>query len=753
MDLALPLALRAGLLTYCLLVPGWAMLRAAGFVAASRLDWLLACLAAGAASTSLTVTTLLLAGLYFRPVAILVLALPLAYLVWSYAKVRPESRVSPIADAALRVWPPDPVDRAVIVAAAGFLIVYLIDAWTSPITWWDGLASWGKWTADWGRRTSSAEYVVGGYPQLVPRIASVMYKLTGAHSSVLPLDFIALHGFYVLFAAWFLAAGVRLSRLVDMPAWPVVLAGLGSMQFREHIGAGTVDVLVAAMVATVLALYVGLRRGLWSASHESLVLGAAALAAIFTKWPGGVALILLVLLHRTSRLVWPVDPDRAASLGRTVRRSLAIAAVGMLPFVIEQGVSELRIARWRPQPFEMNISLREIPTLLATDANVVYRGGDARVRAGLVQLRFWNSYDVPPTLRVLFTGFLALCLIASAMTWFGRATLPVLVAYSSVWLFWSSYDQRNIFGLLPVLALCASFGAARLWQLRPSLVWKNAIALVAGLFLVLAGGSLLKDAQGRAVGLMRGERTFAARMAALRGGVGEKVTLFYPQFDRDYRFISALSTRTDAAHVLVTYPLYRFFERGAHALSWWPYELVEAGDVFAGHEHHTPPNDPNWVLVADHPPNRIWLRVSGLRPAMPRVVYLTASGGMRRLLYDVRPTDVAAAGLVVWRATLTGDARISPVIEKSDALQTDSILTSAVCVRLPQSPASQCSGVVALTPGSDGARSHRVGLAIGVETDADPARVTLTIATPLGPRGGQPQSPASAPETRASARR
>ena len=160
------------------------------------------------------------------------------------------------------------MNRAVLAAAAVFLAVYLVDAWTSPITWWDGLASWGKWAADWGRRTSSAHYVTGAYPQLVPRLASVMYKIAGAHSDILPLDFFALHGFYVLFAAWFVLAAVRLSQLLEAPAWPVVLAGLGSMQFREHTGAGTVDVLVTATIVTLLALYLGLRRSDWSARRD-----------------------------------------------------------------------------------------------------------------------------------------------------------------------------------------------------------------------------------------------------------------------------------------------------------------------------------------------------------------------------------------------------------------------------------------------------------------------------------------------------
>ena len=630
----------------------------------------------------------------------------------------------------------DAVDRAVVVAAVGFLLVYLLDAWTSPITWWDGLASWGKWSADWGRRTSSAHYVVGGYPQLVPRIVSVMYKLTGAHSDLLPLDFFALHGFYVLFAAWFLLAAVRLTQVLRMPAWPVVLAGLGSIQFREHAGAGTVDVLVCALVTTLLALYFGLRSGTWGARREALVLGGSAFAVIFTKWTGAVGLLLLWLLDRALRRDPQLSPERTASLTRSVRHALGIAALGMLPFVIEQGVSELRIGRWEPDPFEMNISLRQIPTLLSTDANIVYRGGDAGVRAGLVQLRFWNSYDVPATLRPVFSLFLAVCLAASIASWFGRVTLPVLLAYSAVWLYWSSYDQRNLFGLLPVLALTASFGAAWLWRARPQILWPNAIAAGAGLFLILAGGGLLKDAQARIASFSAGPagaHALPARLAAMRGGVPDKVALFYPQWDRDYRLIAGLAGRTDAAHVLVTYPLFRFFERGAHALSLWPYERVRTGDVFAGHEYHAPPDDPRWLLVARLPPNRVWLRVDGLRRVTTRAGQ-SSNATTRRVLYDVEPGDIGSSGLVGWQVTITPAAGQSrALVEATGSLAVEASLTSTVCESVRDGLSYRCSGVAAIdVAGRDGYRTGQ--LMVGVETDAQSADVTLMVAPPIAGR-------------------
>ena len=112
--------------------------------------------------------------------------------------------------------------------------------------------------------------------------------------------------------------------------------------------------------------------------------------------------------------------------------------------------------------------------------------------------------------------------------------------------------------------------------------------------------------------MTRGDHALPARLAAMRGDIAGKVALFYPQLDVEYRFISALSQRTDATHVLVTYPLFRFFDRGAHALSLWPYNRVRSGDVFASHSYHTPPDDPRWVLLSRHPDNRVWLYVEAI---------------------------------------------------------------------------------------------------------------------------------------------
>ena len=672
-DVLLTIGFQAAVLLAAVVIPGWALCRLVGFRSRSWSDVTLVVLVLGAAYTSQMVTLLLLAHVYLRATAVIAILAPLAALVLWRRRVAAGEMPDAVA-----VPPRNAIDRAVLAAAALFILVYLIDAATSPMTWWDGLASWGKWAPDWGRRTHSANYLVGGYPQLVPRIISVLYKLSGNYSDVLPLDFFAAHVFYTFFAAWFVVAAVRLCDLLELPAWPAILAGLGSLLFREHIGAGTVDVLLAAQVTTLLALYLGWSRGAWrTAIDPAWVLAASVFATMFTKLTGIIGPLLVLSLQPSVR-------RRFASAGwSTPRRALLLGFALLLPFIIEQGYTELRIARFRPDPSEVNLSVRQTPALLATDAELTYRGGGLTSRPHLVQLRFWNSYDVPATLRVAFSLFLFGCLALSLRAWFPRAVLPVLLLYALMWGVWSSYDQRNIFAALPVVAIVATYGALYAYRLRPSIVWQSGIALFAGLFLVLAGGGLLKELQAR-VKAVTGPGGAAARLQAIAGGPDARIDFFYPQHAPDYRYVRALAEHTRARHVLVTSPMFRFFRNGAHALSLWPYDQVAPGDVFVAHEWHRPPDVPGWTFVQQGRGHRIWvfdpsIGDTAMRAATPAAAGQSAAGpdptGARVVEFDVPAKDLVGRGYVVWEAELPPGSKPPDVTYRASSVRLDPVTT------------------------------------------------------------------------------
>ena len=226
---------------------------------------------------------------------------------------------------------------------------------------------------------------------------------------------IAVHGLHVLFGAWYLAAMFGSGRVRHAPS-PFVLAGFGSLHFRDT-ATGTVDVLVAALSANALALYLGLARRSWrTRGYDFAVLGAALFAALCTKLTGIVTVVLVVAFHAARVRGTAVDRSHRPQLSQTLRRGLAIAGLSLAPFIVEQAMGELRVYTLAQSPFEVNISVRSMPGLLASDAEVVYRGEKMTARPQLVQLRFWNNYDVPATLRIVFTIALVVWLAAAIPT-------------------------------------------------------------------------------------------------------------------------------------------------------------------------------------------------------------------------------------------------------------------------------------------------------------------------------------------------
>jgi hypothetical protein len=304
-----------------------------------------------------------------------------------------------------------------------------------------------------------------------------------------------------------------------------------------------------------------------------------------------------------------------------------------------------------------------MPSLLATEADITYRGGGLASRPQLVQLRLWNSYDVPATLRTAFSLFLCGCLVLSLHALFARAVLPILIPFCVMWVLWSSYDLRNIFVVLPILGIVAAYGGSRAWVLRPQRVWQSTVATFAGLFLILAGGGLLKDLQARGKALT-GPDGLAARLEAIRGGPDPRIDFFFRQDAPDYHYVRALAARTRARHVLASSPIYRFFENGVYTMNLWPHGQITPGDLFVSHhEWHRPPDAPGWVFVHQGPSHRVWVFDPQIRET-PAGAFRGASPNTDGAMpistgeFDVAGDDLMRRGYVLWEAEI--DAGSAP---------------------------------------------------------------------------------------------
>ena len=687
------MAARLAVLSYCLVVPGRALVRWLGVQTASRIDALLIVITLSLSSVSAAVTLLLVAHLYYRPVLVVLLLCPAAFLVLSRHD-RPRDSAMAAAPRIQR----DNVELAILAAVALFLCVYLLDALTTPTGGWDGLVTWGKWTADWGRRNASGDYTVGGYPQLVPRFLSVLYKIDGTSQQVLPLDAFVIHAFGVAAAAWLVLASARLARLLDLPSWPLVLLSFGSLKFREQIGTGSVDVLLAAATVTLLALFLALRNGEWQARRGAwAVVGAAMFACIFTKVTGAFALAAVASLA-----IAGARRERARDERRQLLLGLAVALVAIAPFVVEQGLAESGARHGQLRPEEVNIPAGGMARVLAADSDQAYHGEPLAMRPKTAVLRFWNNYDVPDTLRWPMSALLLILFAAGAIRRDLRGLAVVVSLYAAIWLVWSSYDQRNLFLALPLIGAIAAAGTARLAS-RSGPLLLSLLAVLLGTFVVLSGGGLLKDAQARLKAMVGGPAAVLTRLGMMPQGPPDRPAFFFPRYAEVYRYVSTLARRTGAQHVFSTSPLFRFYANGVFTLFDWPDGLSHAGDVFAGHDGHRPDDAEAWVLVAAPGWHRVWLReqLQDMPIPSPEATSQPGAAGATDLMIETGPFDFDN-GVVAWQVTMAGvppALQVVAVFDTSDPQSIDAELSSTTVEADPTQLWTRYSGVVVLKPG------------------------------------------------------
>lgn len=647
-----------------LTVPGVAVLRAAQFRSAAPLDQLVAAVGLSVAACAAVVLLLLFAGLYVWLTIVGLLAGSAAYLVRSFR--RGHSRLAPTA-AAFKAYGRglSRTTLLVVTVLGSYLTILLVDALTTPIAWWDGLATWDKWATNWARRTNAGGIVLGGYPQLLPMFSSLIYKLTGNADRVLPADMFALHGVHVVFAGWFVAAAVRLAAVVGVRAWPVLAAAFGLATFRAEIGWGTADLLVAAFLTTTAAMYIGYVRGVWTAARPRLILALLIFGCGFTKITGLIVIGILVSVRALSG---------GRRIGPTVAKetTLAILASVILlgAFYAQQLYTDLRVPVSVLNAQETNLRLREMPGVLRSATAIAFRDDNGLVsRVSRAWRRTLIDYGIPGWFRPFFTGAVLLLVLGAMTTRDAVALLLPVVFYVGGWLCLSSYDLRNVTPVVPLIAAGGALGVPRLRSAVPivDILLRSALGAVFGIWILAATLALSRDT----IDLIRGLRHVPARVAALPAGPERRVETFFPPFAPQFRFLRDASELTGAAHVYLSLPFYRFFSNGIYVPGYWSASIVRPGDLFGGHDEHAPPGQERWWPIGEAPLHfwrgtlRIWVLPPDARPfdTVTRAegsegVSIAVGGDLRcdGFLYGhaVARGDLIRNRLLVWSARLAG---------------------------------------------------------------------------------------------------
>ena len=446
------------------LAPGLALLRASR-VRPRLGEMPVFVLATSLASSGLAVWALYFCGLYTRGAALALLAILAAAGAWGAAPLL-SRRTLRDAAARLRAIPLD--DWAPPLVAALLLEGVFESALGNPFSFWDAVVTWDKWAADAGARAGFGAQLVGGYPQLLPAIRSLFYKIAATPAgAVLPAEQLLLHGFDAVFPAILALSLFALGRRHRFPALLAFALLAACDPFFANFASGEADVPLAAFAAATAALLPPLAetRG---GGRALAPLALLFFATVFAKGTGVVLAAGLVAVA-------------AMRGGRpALRRALAASAVALafaLPFLAHQLWLSAHPAAREASPFLVALPLHAAHTRLFTP--------DLAHLAAM--LRRLVAHRAAPDGSDFALAVLGAGLAAAFVRRRTRGAALALLALLAFWFLTASYDWRNAFPALAFGSCVLTAAAAPLS--RRSLADPRNRRIV--LYAIVATGALL----------------------------------------------------------------------------------------------------------------------------------------------------------------------------------------------------------------------------------------------------------------------
>lgn len=436
----------------------------------------------------------------------------------------------------------------------------------TPMTAWDAVVSWDKWASDIASRHALGGYISGAYPQGLPLILSLFYKLM-PEGSVPALSFSHLlaTGFLQIFPLLLCLSLLSAARSLRInPLWPlgIVLANAGVLHCIIKFN-GYADIPLAASVAASIAV----ASELFSRNRQNGRLAAYVLTTVlfpvaFVKGNGIAVLVLalpfLLLYNRKTKVTSLLFASGAA---------LLLSGI----FYLHQWIAGVWTNLGETSPFNHSL------VVVATHSNLVSHSLSNLAK----QISVWcNFYGFSGTTAVILGALAGTAGLASLFI--PKKTRPAGIVSTLVILLWfltGSYDARNLVFIMPVIALAIPFAVNTLLAPRP--LPRSSVTV---LFIVLCAFSLSKTRLPEIARRPLGAYTVPN---AIRQSPGERRARLLKATEEELAFFSVSSAGRTAQHIVTPTEAYRSFTgKGVYPLQKNGLNNLAHGDIallaFAG---------------------------------------------------------------------------------------------------------------------------------------------------------------------------
>jgi len=310
----------------------------------------------------------------------------------------------------------------------------------TPMLAWDAIVSWDKWAVDMSMRHGLGQYLMGGYPQFLPTLHSVFYKIAGTGGDVFPVEHLLLHGFCVVYVAILMLSLWCLARNLPLPCMIAWLLFVWNKDVFGYLANGYVDIHLTATVSTACALLFSYRAGDWNARPgivpDATIFLLVLFPVAFTKGNGMIwSLLLAALLLRVS---WKQSRFAMGCV------SIALVMLSVAPYFLHQFYYSHHADLAERRPFLHAFTLEVAHTSLFTP--------DGK-HANAMVAQLMNVYSAPEAIGIPVVVLCAcVCLLALfrlKLAFFSLSGALTLV----IWFFTASYDFRNALTAFYVLII------------------------------------------------------------------------------------------------------------------------------------------------------------------------------------------------------------------------------------------------------------------------------------------------------------
>ena len=349
------------------------------------------------------------------------------------------------------------------IAVFSFVVLFGVTMWVqatgAPLTSWDAIISWDKWSCDMAERSGLGRYLMGGYPQLLPSLCSVPYKLAGSWSASFPDEQLLMHGYAAPFAFLLLLAVIRLCRVLNAPWVPGILLCMSMGSLHAWWLSGYVDVPATALIVVATVLLTSLLRGTLVMRNRLItVLWIAVMlfAVGFIKGYGPIWVLIIPFLAMAA-----TRRDRIQFLvgWKVLAVGVGLAMILMSSFYIHQRYLALHMGR-----AESNARLHSF----AIDVNksALYDRAWRSVQGRVVEQLDVMGQARPVQITLFPKGVRRIIIGIGVIVGSLPGGEPVLASAMMLqWWIWektTAYDSRNLLPAMVLLCVLFSLGWQRL---------------------------------------------------------------------------------------------------------------------------------------------------------------------------------------------------------------------------------------------------------------------------------------------------